>query len=136
MSSFPQELVFVLVFGAVVLAQFFFRQLRRRAALMQAELEPQARAQAEAAATATATATATAVLLKIEPKPAQTNAVGLPQAVQAPRASRVAAETYASRQPRRFSRQNLMADRRAIQDAIVIAAIMQPCHAQRPYNVD
>jgi hypothetical protein len=120
------------VFGAVVLAQFFFRQLRRRAALMQAELEPQARAQAEAAATATATA----VLLKIEPKPAQTNAVGLPQAVQAPRASRVAAETYASRQPRRFSRQNLMADRRAIQDAIVIAAIMQPCHAQRPYNVD
>lgn len=135
MSGFPQELVFVLVFGAVVLVQFLFRQLRRRAALMQAELEPQARAQAEAAAAATA------VLLKAGPKPAQTNAVGSPQAVRAPRAAPVAAETYASQRlrpqhSRRFSRQNLMADRRAIQDAIVIAAIMQPCHAQRPYTVD
>jgi len=102
---------------------------------MQAELEPQARAQAAAAAAAAATA----VLLKAEPKPAQTNAVGSPQAVRAPRAAPVAAETNASLRPqhsRRFSRQNLMADRRAIQDAIVIAAIMQPCHAQRPYNVD
>jgi len=135
MSGFPQELVVVLVFGAIVLAQFLFQQLRRRAALMQAELEPQARAQAAAAAAATA------VLQKAEPKSAQTDAVGSPQAVRAPRASAVAAETYASlrprsQHPRRFSRQNLMADRRAIQDAIVIAAIMQPCHAQRPYNVD
>jgi len=129
MSGFPQELVVVLVFGAVVLAQFLSRQLRRRAALMQAELEPQARAQAAAAAAATA------VLLKAEPKPAQTDAVGSPQAVRAPRATAVAAETHASlrpQHPRRFSRRNLMADRRAIQDAIVIAAIMQPCHAQRP----
>jgi len=135
MSGLPQELVFVLVFGAVVLAQFLFRQLRRRAALMQAELEPQARAQAEAAAAATD------VLLKAGPKPTQTDAVRLPQAVQAPRGTTTAAATYdslrpRSQHPRRFSRQNLMADRRAIQDAIVIAAIMQPCHAQRPYTVD
>jgi len=135
MSSFPQELVVVLIFGTVLLAQFLFRQLRRRAALVQAELEPQARAQAASAAAATA------VLLKAEPKPAQANAVGLTQAVRAPRAAPVAAETYASHRPRsqhsrRFSRRNLMADRRAIQDAIVIAAIMQPCHAQRPYTVD
>jgi hypothetical protein len=133
MSGFPQELVFVVVFGAILLAQFFFRQLRKWAALERAELEPQARARAAAAANT--------VLLKAEPKPARTDVVGSPQAVRAPRATPVAAETYASLrprswQPRRFSRQNLMADRRAIQDAIVIEAIMQPCHAQRPYNVD
>ena len=137
MSGFPQELVFVLVFGAIMLAQFLYRLLRGKAALMQAELEQQAQTQAQAEAQAQAAA----VLLRAQRKPAQTEAVDSPQPALAPRATPVRALTNAplpprSQHPRRFSRLDLMPDRRGLQDAIVIAAIMQPCHAQRPYNVD
>jgi hypothetical protein len=148
MSGFPQELVVVLVFGAILLVQFLYRLLRRKAALMQAELEPQAQAQAQALAQARAQAqaqaqaqaAAAAVLLSAEPGPVQSGAVVLPGALALP-VTRTAAARYASlrqrsQHPRRFSRQDLMPDRRALRDAIVIAAIVQPCHAQRPYNVD
>lgn len=40
------------------------------------------------------------------------------------------------RRVRRFSRAALMGDRRAVQDAVVIAAILRPCHAHKPYGVD
>jgi len=141
MSGFPQELVFVLVFGAIMLAQFLYRLLRGKAALMQAELEQQAQTQAQTQAQAEAQAQAAAVLLRAQRKPAQTEAVDSPQPALAPRATPVRALTNAplpprSQHPRRFSRLDLMPDRRGLQDAIVIAAIMQPCHAQRPYNVD
>ena len=145
MSGFPQELVFVFVFGAIVLAQFLYRLLRGKAALMQAELEQQEKAQAQRQAQrqaqAQAEAEAAAVLLRAQRKPAQTEDVESSQPTLAPRATPVTALTNVplpprSQQPRRFSRLDLMPDRRAVQDAIVIAAIMQPCHAQRPYNVD
>jgi len=139
MSGFPQELVFVFVFGAIVLAQFLYRLLRGKDALMQAELEQQEKAQRQAQAQAEAEAAA--VLLRAQRKPEQTEDVESSQPTLAPRATPVTALTNVplpprSQQPRRFSRLDLMPDRRAVQDAIVIAAIMQPCHAQRPYNVD
>jgi len=137
MSGFPQELVFVIVFGAIMLAQFLYRQLRGKVASMQVELELQEQQQQRAQAQAEAAA----VLLRAQPGPVQTEAVDSPPAVLASPATPAAAARYASQLPpsrhqRRFSRQGLLADRRAVQDAIVIAAIMQPCHAQRPYTVD
>jgi len=120
MRGFPQELVVVLIFGAVLLVQILYRALRRRAVLVQPELEPLAEAET------------VPVRYKAEPKPSQ--------AVEAPRATlpAVAARTSlrTAPRPRRFSRQDLMPDRRAVQDAIVIAAILRPCHAERPHGVE
>jgi hypothetical protein len=138
MSGFPQELVFVLVFGAIMLGQFLYRQWRGRAAL-----GPQAREQAQAQAQAQAQLESEAAALqsRAQARLAQTDGSDPPQIVLVPRAAVAAPapNVLLQRQlqpPRRFSRQGLMADRRAVQDAIVINAILQPCHAQRPYNVD
>jgi len=124
MRGFPQELLFVLLFGAVMLVQFLYRALRRRAVLMQTEVEPQAAAEAEA-----------------ETVPVRQKAETTPvQGVESPRATlRVVPARPSLRtepRPRRFSRQDLLPDRRAVQDAIVIAAILRPCHAERPHGVE
>jgi hypothetical protein len=37
---------------------------------------------------------------------------------------------------RRFSRRSLMGSRCAVQDAIVVAAILGPCRAYRPHDID
>jgi len=37
---------------------------------------------------------------------------------------------------RRYSRSTLMGNRRAVQNAIVTAAILKPCRAHRPYGMD
>ena len=128
MRGFPQELFFVLLFGAVMLVQFLYGALRRRAVLMQTELEPQAAAEAEADAEA-------------ETVPVRQKAETTPvQGVESPRATlRVVPPRPSLRtepRPRRFSRQDLLPDRRAVQDAIVIAAILRPCHAERPHGVE
>jgi len=49
-----------------------------------------------------------------------------PRAVPAP----------ARRTARRFSRRALMGNRRAVQDAVVIAAILGPCRAYQPHDSD
>jgi len=111
MQGFSQELFFVLLFGAVVLLQFLYRALRRRTVLMQTELERQAEAE-------------TVPVQAVEPPRAT------PPAVPA------RAPLRTEPRPRRYSRQDLMPDRRAVQDAIVIAAILRPCHAERPHGVE
>lgn len=117
MRGFPQELFIALVFGAILLVQFLYKQLRRKAASMQANLE----AEAPPAAVSSTAAPAAAAL----------------RPVAAPMASapmRVAPRTLP--RVRRYSRDALMPDRRAVQDAIVIAAILQPCHANRARDIE
>ena len=111
MHGLPQELFFALLFGAVLLVQFLYRALRRKAQSMQEELE--------------AKVPAVAVASTVVPTAA-------PRSVAAPFASssiRVGARSLP--RARRYSRAALMPDRRAVQDAIVVAAILQPCHANR-----
>ncbi|MBA4262471.1 MAG: hypothetical protein C0443_10780, partial [Comamonadaceae bacterium] len=55
-----------------------------------------------------------------------TRSVPLPRAVPVP----------ALRTARRFSRRSLMGNRRAVQDAMVIAAILGPCRAYQPHDID
>jgi hypothetical protein len=115
MDKFPQELVFALIFGAVLLVRFLFKHLRKRA--------PQADADAEAgpepdSLTEGPTAAAAPQLTRPVPAP--------PRAVAAP----------LRRDARRFSRRSLMGSRRAVQDAIVAAAILGPCRAYRPHDID
>ncbi len=111
MRGLSQELVIVLIFGAILLAQFLYKQLRRKAASMQEELEAEEPPVAVAPAVMPAAA---------------------PRAVAAPK--RVAPR--AAPRARRYSRAALMPDRRAVQDAIVIAATLQPCHANRARDIE
>jgi hypothetical protein len=128
MNSTPQELFFFLLFGAVLLLQFVYKQWRGRAEGMQTPRAPQDWEQDldEAAATAT------------PPAPAWTftpaGASGPQWAAPAAMAART--PPLLRQRQRRFSRSGLMPDRRAVQDAIVIAAILSPCHAQRPHGLE
>ena len=126
MDKFPQELVFALIFGAVVLVQFLLKHLRRRGPRTEAEAEAEVEA---------------------EEGPARDTVAQLPRAAEAPQpaqalptlavpASPRAAPTPLRRDPRRFSRRSLMGNRRAVQDAVVIAAILGPCRAYRPHDID
>ena len=128
MDKFPQELIFALIFGAVMLVQFLLKHLRKRGPLSEGEVEAEAEAEAEETPerdTETQWPRAAEA-----PQPAQavpTLAVPAP-----PRASLVPAR----REARRFSRRSLMGNRRAVQDAVVIAAILGPCRAYRPHDID
>lgn len=138
MRDFPQELVFALVFGAVWLAQLVYRLVRRKAENLPSDAEP-----------VPVPEPAPEAETDIRPPPArprpdrlteQARAVAArPQPVDTARTAPAAAtvRTVAMARPpaRRFSKAALMPDRRAVQDAVVIAAIMQPCHAQRQRNV-
>lgn len=116
MRGLSQELVIALLFGAVFLAQFLYRQLRRKAMSMQKEHE----------AEVPPVATASTVMPAAAPRPVATPITSASMRV-APRPLRRA---------RRYSRTALMPDGRAVQDAIVIAAILQPCHANRARDID
>lgn len=124
MRGFPQELLIPLIFGAVLLVQFLYKQLRRKAAAIQAETAPW---------------TDAPVPQRADPRPMTAHAADAPEPVEAPRAAPAAMAARASPSahphPRRFSRPGLMPDRRAVQDAVVTAAILQPCRAHRPHDV-
>lgn len=112
MRGLSLELFFVLIFGAILLVQFLYRQLRRKAASMQAEHEAEVPPAAVASRVVPAAATPRHVAAPMAATPMRLAPRTLPRA-------------------RRYSRDALMPDRRAVQDAIVIAAILQPCHANR-----
>lgn len=128
MRDFPQELLIPLLFGAVLLVQFLYKQLRRRALLMQPQNVPQAETRAVAVPQAHTRS------------PAKAHPTEAPQAIEELRTVPTAPPPRASsqnwRHAGRFSRLRLMHDRRAIQDAIVIATILRPCHARRPHEVE
>lgn len=116
MRGLPQELVVALLFGAALLVQFLFRELRRKAESMQAEAE----------------ATPVAVALEVPPvDAAPPPAAARPAAPPPPPAPKRHVAVRHPPRVRRFSRAALMPDRGAVQNAVVIAAILQPCHAQR-----
>jgi len=118
MSNFPQELIFVLIFGAVWLVQFLLKHRRKRAPLTDVEAgsEPDTLARTPTAPEA--------------PRPTL-----VPQTRPGPAAQR-AGLVPAKRDSRRFSRSALMGNRRAVQDAFVIGVILRPCHAYRPHDID
>jgi len=59
-----------------------------------------------------------------------------PDAFDPPPAASADNAPYPRRRARRFSRAALMGDRRAVQDAVVLATILRPCHAHKPHGVD
>ena len=126
MDKFPQELVFALIFGAVMLVQLLLKHLRKRGPPTEVEAEAEVEAE-EGPEPDTVAQRRRAVEV---PQPAQ----ALPTlAVPAPPRAGMA---HGRRGARRFSRRSLMGSRRAVQDAVVIAAILGPCQAHRPYDID
>lgn len=132
MHDFPQELVFVLIFGAVWLAQLLYRWLRRGVAALPQETESETETRAET------NMQIPPAHMKAEPRPLPARAAEVLEPVLMSRPAAVAqaarALPPAGSRARRFSRVALMPDRRAVQDAVVIAAILQPCHAQRSHD--
>lgn len=134
MRGVSQELLVTIIFGTVLLLQFLYKHLRRKLAAMQAQAEPQAIA---AAAAPPGTA---------EPGPVQAAAAAVPAHVahavpvraqrSAPHFTAVPALPRSWPRHRRLSRAGLMPDRRAVQHAIVTAAILRPCHAHRPHELE
>jgi hypothetical protein len=73
------------------------------------------------------------------PAPAAASQPGMSNvsnASNAPRAPYAQNTHYPRRRVYRFSRAALMGDRRAVQDAVVIAAVLRPCHAHQPYGTE
>jgi hypothetical protein len=130
MNSTPQELFFFLLFGAVLLLQFVYKQWRRRPEGMQTPRAPQDQDWEQDLDEAAATAAPPAPAWTFTPA----GASGPQWAAPAAMAART--PPLLRQRQRRFSRSGLMPDRRAVQDAIVIAAILSPCHAQRPHGLE
>jgi hypothetical protein len=111
MENFSQELVFALIFGVVLLVQFLLKHLRKRAPQTEVGFEPDS----------------------LTERQNETEALALTRPVPPP--PRAAAAPL-RRGLRRFSRRSLMGRRCAVQDAIVVAAILGPCRAYRPHDID
>ena len=115
MKNLPEELIYGLIFGAVLLVQYLMKRLvpQPQPSAPQDELAPEIAEQMQAALEDSSGAAA-----------AETGFGRCPPRGTAPASGR-----------RRFSRKALLANRRDVQNAIVIATIIGPCRAFEPHEV-
>jgi hypothetical protein len=124
MKSFPTELIYLLIIGAILLLNYVAQQAAKR---RQSELPPDEPSQDEPS--------------QDEPLPdIWRRAPPAPEALPVSAASvepvrRSEAPTASSARPRRrFARRSLMGTRRDVQNAFVIATILGRCRADEPYD--
>jgi hypothetical protein len=118
MKSLPAEVLYVLMFVAVVLFQYLMKRFgpqEQQDPVQQEGLPPTPEEASEAPATRAVSAVSG-------------NQFGYSGRDEAPRAS-----TAPPR--RRFSRKSLMGSRRDVQNSVVIATILGPCRAFEPHDV-
>ena len=113
MKNFPEELVYVLIFGAILLVQYLMKRVGPQQQQPSPQDEPDPQIQEQATPETFSVATASDIRFGRS---------------EAPSASPALAE-------RRFSRRSLMGNRREVQNAIVIAAILGPCRAFEPHDI-
>ena len=114
MKGLPQELIYALMFGAVLLLQYLMKRFGPQPELPPIpQDEPDAELPAQAAPEAAS--------------------VSIPTDTFFGRSRAPEASTALTR--RRFSRRSLMGNRRDVQNAIVIATILGPCRAFEPYDI-
>ena len=115
MKGLPEELIYVLIFGAVLLLQYLMKRFgpQQEPQPPQDEPDPELPAQEQSAAQVSPAAAASDTRFGRSGSPSASTT--LPQ--------------------RRFSRKALMGNRRKVQNAIVIATIMGPCRAFEPHEV-
>ena len=121
MKSFPPELIYVLIFVAIMLFQFMMKKLGQK--VQQEQQEQQEFMPDEDLLEYPEEVTQTAAVPSI-PKPV----VGTFGLAAAPKAVLPLAR-------RRFSRRSLMGTRREVQNAVVIATVLGPCRAFEPHDV-
>ena len=120
MKGFPAELIFVLIFVGMYLAQYVLKRRRSRA--------PQQPAQ-DAGAPQPPAGMFPDLEAPEEPIPI---AWGTSRAPAEPLARPEPPAAPRTRPPRRYSRQGLMGTRRDVQNAVVIATVLGPCRALEP----
>jgi len=107
MDAISLLLIIGLLLGAVLLPQLIMQFIRSKTAPMQYRRST----------------APPALSTFLPPAPAPADKPGMPRGAPAPQPH--------VRRPRRFSRARLLRNRSAVQDAVVIAAILEPCHAHR-----
>lgn len=131
MNELPAELIYALIFGAILLFQYLIKrfgpQQQPDEAPQQAPLPPEKPAAQEE------------FLEDIWGRAPAVPAVSPAAAISDIRFGRAEAPgatvTLPGRRSRRFSRSALMGNRREVQNAIVIATILGPCRAFEPHDV-
>ena len=131
MDSFPTELIYVLIFGAILLFQYLMKRfgpqqqpdeapqeapLAQEKPVAQEEFLPDIWGRASAVPAVSPLAAASDIRFGRSEAPGAT--VTLP-----------------GRRSRRFSRRALMGNRREVQNAIVIATILGPCRAYEAHDI-
>ena len=120
MDSLPPELLYALFFGAVLLFQYLMKRFGPQQQEQEQEQPPPLEeSDPELPAREQAPAPVFRAAAAVDIRFAQSKAPG---------ASPALAE-------RRFSRRTLMGNRRDVQNAVVIAAILGPCRAFEPHEV-
>ena len=126
MGPIPEDLIVFLFFAAFVLVQIL--RSRRRSKARRAQAEPVAPTPTDIQPPSE---TVAETPVQIPWTPAQVEG---PRSKPALRAGQMLPP--ARPQAGRFSRRNLMGDRRSLQKAIVVATILGPCLAHRPRETE
>lgn len=121
MKGLPPELVYLIIFAVIVLFQLL---TRRRAQPAPREPEPDVEEEEDFEEASTPQAPVREILA---PVPASAPSVGHFGRTEVP-------SVPPPRAQRRFSRQSLFGNKRDVQNAIVIAAIVGPCRAFEPHD--
>jgi len=121
MKAFPPELLLVLFVLAIAVVQFILKLRRARP-----------RPPPESVPDETPLEVPESAWTRAQPTPPVRSVPGVPEI----RFGRSAAATVSIRPPRgRFARSSLIGNRRDMQNAIVIAAIVGPCRALEPHDI-
>jgi len=115
MKGLPEELIYVLIFGAILLFQYLMKRFGPQQQQQSPQEEPVPEIPEQEQATLKTSSVSTASDIRFGRSGSPSASTTLPQ--------------------RRFSRKALMANRRDVQNAIVIATIMGPCRAYEPHDV-
>ena len=121
MKGLPPELIYGLIFIGFWLFQYVMRQVARRAAEQQAARESAAASLPDESAAAYR-----------EAEQIIATDSGTARAVAGAERRPERPATVAARPRHRYSRRALMGNRRAVQNAFVIATILGPCRAMEP----
>jgi len=115
MKGLPEELIYVLIFGAILLFQYVMKRFgpQQQPQSPQDEPDPEFPEQEQAAPETSPVSAASDIRFGRSGAPSASAA--LPE--------------------RRFSRRALMGNRREVRNAIVIATILGPCRAYEPHDI-
>ncbi len=119
MKNLPDELIYVLVFAAILLLQYLMKRFGPQQQQQQQQQSPHDEPDPEPLEQVQATPKTAPVSALSDIRFGQSGALRASSPV--PRA--------------RFSRRALMGTRREVQNAIAIATILGPCRAYEPHNI-